>query len=68
MKVVATATATAASVTKLPSHHPAGKLDWRALLKWLREDDLITKEDAEQTRTALDGLAEVLACLGGNSD
>jgi len=29
--------------------HPAGKLDTRALLKWLREDELITAEDAVQT-------------------
>ncbi|HEY8711178.1 MAG TPA: ATPase, T2SS/T4P/T4SS family [Burkholderiaceae bacterium] len=28
---------------------PAGKLQWRALLKWLREDGVISHEDAEQT-------------------
>jgi general secretion pathway protein E len=29
--------------------HPTGKLDSRALLHWLREDGLISREDAEQT-------------------
>jgi general secretion pathway protein E len=37
----------AATATHSPSH--TGRLDWRALLKWLREDEVITKEDAEQT-------------------
>ena len=29
--------------------NPAGKLQWRALLKWLREDGVISHDDAEQT-------------------
>ena len=29
--------------------NPAGKLQWRALLKWLREDGVISHEDADQT-------------------
>ncbi len=29
---------------------PAGRLEWRTLLKWLREDQLVTAEDAERTR------------------
>ncbi|MBP6223564.1 MAG: Flp pilus assembly complex ATPase component TadA [Rhizobacter sp.] len=28
---------------------PAGKLDWRKLLDWLREDGLIEREDADRT-------------------
>ncbi len=28
---------------------PTGKLDWRQLLNWLRDDDLIEHEDAERT-------------------
>jgi general secretion pathway protein E len=31
-----------------PAH--AGALDWRVLLKWLREDDVISAEDAERTQ------------------
>ena len=27
---------------------PAGKLDWRKLLDWLREDGLIEREDADR--------------------
>jgi len=30
-----------------PAH--VGALDWRALLKWLREDDVISAEDAQRT-------------------
>ncbi|MDE2298922.1 MAG: Flp pilus assembly complex ATPase component TadA [Burkholderiales bacterium] len=29
--------------------NPAGKLQWRALLKWLREDGVISHDDADQT-------------------
>ena len=32
-----------------PPPHPTGKLDSRALLHWLRDDGLITREDADQT-------------------
>ena len=45
MKAAATATPTAARADA--SH--AGKLQWRALIKWLREDDLISADDADQT-------------------
>ena len=35
----------------LPPHTtPTGKLDWRLLLKWLREDQWIESEQAERTR------------------
>ncbi len=37
----------AAAATRDSSH--AGKLQWRALLKWLRDDGVIGAEDAEQT-------------------
>ncbi|HJV62390.1 MAG TPA: type II/IV secretion system protein, partial [Albitalea sp.] len=29
---------------------PTGKLDWRMLVKWLREDHVISAEDAERTK------------------
>src|ERR1700704_1142009 len=29
---------------------PSGPLDWRWLIKWLREDHLISSEDAERTK------------------
>ena len=29
--------------------HPVGRLDTRTLLKWLRDDELITSDDANQT-------------------
>jgi general secretion pathway protein E len=32
-----------------PQSNHAGKLQWRPLLTWLREDDFISAEDAEQT-------------------
>jgi general secretion pathway protein E len=32
-----------------PHSNHAGKLQWRGLLNWLREDDVISAEDAEQT-------------------
>ncbi len=32
-----------------PPPHPTGKLDSRALLHWLRDDGLISREDADQT-------------------
>jgi general secretion pathway protein E len=37
-----------AASTSQHAHH-AGKLQWRPLLNWLREDDVISAEDAEQT-------------------
>ena len=37
--------------TDLPAHtRPTGRLDWRHLLKWLREDHVITAEDADRTK------------------
>ena len=38
---------TAPATPATPRH--VGKLDWRVLLQWLRADQLITAEDAEQT-------------------
>ncbi|HZE92897.1 MAG TPA: GspE/PulE family protein, partial [Rhizobacter sp.] len=32
-----------------PSNHPAGRLEWRRLLKWLHEDGLIGTADHEHT-------------------
>jgi general secretion pathway protein E len=46
-----------AASTSQHAHH-AGKLQWRPLLNWLREDDLISADDAEQT---------VRRFAGGNS-
>ena len=37
------------AATATVDSNPAGKLQWRALLKWLREDGVISHEDAEQT-------------------
>ena len=37
-----------AASTSQHAHH-AGKLQWRPLLNWLREDDLISAEDADKT-------------------
>ena len=45
MKAAATTPAAAAK----PLSHHSGKLEWKPLLKWLREDDLISAEDADQT-------------------
>jgi general secretion pathway protein E len=38
-----------------PQTTPTGKLDWRLLLKWLREDHLITAEDADRTKKRFSG-------------
>ena len=38
---------TAKPATPLVAH--AGKLEWRSLIQWLREDELISAEDADQT-------------------
>lgn len=52
----------------LPAHAtPSGRLDWRLLLKWLREDQLIDAEDAERTRKrfgAADSAQHPLVRLG----
>ncbi|HJV94581.1 MAG TPA: ATPase, T2SS/T4P/T4SS family, partial [Albitalea sp.] len=47
---------------------PTGRLDWRLLLKWLREDHLITSEDAERTKKrfgSADSAQHPLVRLGG---
>ncbi|WP_372527995.1 GspE/PulE family protein [Piscinibacter sp.] len=47
---------------------PTGRLDWRLLLKWLREDHLISSEDAERTKKrfgAADSAQHPLVRLGG---
>ncbi len=36
--------------TDLPASAAAGPLQWRTLLKWLREDQLIESDDAERTK------------------
>ncbi|HEY0857025.1 MAG TPA: ATPase, T2SS/T4P/T4SS family [Albitalea sp.] len=37
--------------TDLPVHAtPRGRLDWRLLIKWLREDHVISGEDADRTK------------------
>ena len=46
---------------------PTGRLDWRWLLKWLREDQFITSEDAEVTKkrfTGADSAQHPLVRLG----
>jgi general secretion pathway protein E len=52
----------------LPAHAtPTGRLDWRLLLKWLREDQLIDAEDAERTKKrfgAADSAQHPLVRLG----
>jgi len=42
---------TKALMKTVESHtaHPAGRLDTRVLLKWMRDDDLITTDEANQT-------------------
>src|SRR5580765_3993465 len=42
-------TAKPAAVPTAPPIAPAGKLEWRALIEWLREDGLISAEDADRT-------------------
>src|ERR1700712_4587404 len=37
------------AVTAIPTPVHVGKLEWKPLLKWLREDHLISAEDADQT-------------------
>ncbi|HEX6706780.1 MAG TPA: ATPase, T2SS/T4P/T4SS family [Albitalea sp.] len=47
---------------------PTGKLDWRLLLKWLREDQVITAEDADRTKKRFggaDSAQHALVRLGG---
>ncbi|MDL2337996.1 MAG: ATPase, T2SS/T4P/T4SS family, partial [Pseudomonadota bacterium] len=37
------------AVDRPPEHSPAGKLDWRKLLNWLRDDGLIDRDAADRT-------------------
>ncbi len=37
------------ALIKSAESHPAGRLDTRTLLKWMRDDELITSDDANQT-------------------
>jgi len=37
------------ALMKSVESHPAGRLDTRTLLKWMRDDELITSDDANQT-------------------
>jgi general secretion pathway protein E len=37
------------ALTKSVESHPPGRLDTRTLLKWMRDDELITSDDANQT-------------------
>ena len=56
-----------ASVTPLNSAH-TGKLDWRPLLTWLREDGLVSDDDAKRTASRFGGGASIqhpLVRLGG---
>ncbi|TMH36357.1 MAG: type II/IV secretion system protein [Betaproteobacteria bacterium] len=49
---------------------PTGKLDWRWLLKWLRDDQIISAEDAERTKKrfgAADSAQHPLVRLGAAS-
>jgi general secretion pathway protein E len=40
----------------LPAHTtPTGRLDWRPLLKWLREDHIVGAEDADRTKKRFSG-------------
>jgi general secretion pathway protein E len=53
-----------------PSAAHAGPLDWRILLKWLREDQIVSAEDAERTRkrfAAGDSAQHPLVRLGAAS-
>ena len=43
-------TAAPSATARAASHaRPTGKLQWRALLGWMRDDELIEREDAERT-------------------
>ena len=44
------------TTTDLPHRTtPIGRLDWRVLLKWLRDDKVISPDDAEVTRKRFSG-------------
>ncbi len=44
------------NATDLPNRTtPIGRLDWRVLLKWLRDDKVISPDDAEVTRKRFSG-------------
>ena len=49
------------------SAHPAGRLDWRRLLKWLRDDGIISESDhatIEKRFAAADSKQHPLVRLG----
>jgi general secretion pathway protein E len=50
-------TSAASSATAPPgaSATPTGPLDWRTLLKWLREDEVVSTDEAERTRKRFGG-------------
>ena len=50
---------TTKALTKGVEAHPVGRLDARTLLKWLRDDDLITSDDASQTARRFAGAQSV---------
>ncbi len=50
-----TAPAKPAKPPAAASNHPAGRLEWRRLLKWLREDGLISAEDHDRTEKRFAG-------------
>jgi general secretion pathway protein E len=45
----------AATAASAHTHSHSGKLEWRSLLKWLREDNVISAEDADQTQRRFAG-------------
>jgi general secretion pathway protein E len=40
-------------------HHPVGRVQWRRLLKWLRDDGLITAADHDQTERRFAGAESI---------
>jgi general secretion pathway protein E len=54
---------------KTPPPNPTGRLDWRQLLQWLRDDGVITADDAERVkkRFGADSSLHPLVRLGGAS-
>ncbi|KQV78924.1 GspE/PulE family protein [Rhizobacter sp. Root1221] len=60
-------TATPKASPKPASSHPAGRLDWRRLLKWLRDDGMISESDhdtVEKRFAAADSKQHPLVRLG----
>ena len=50
----------------LPVSHPAwkGKLDWKLLLGWLRDDSWVTPDEAERVTRVLAGAGETVQEIG----